>query len=254
MRGIKALIDVAAKHMMQTSELDNPGLEIVIPESYVPYIPDHWNGMLTLAESQNLSKTNLKYCQRMERLTPRERMNRLSSREDLGVGPWDSGIMKLMIKSLDPKTNIDEIAVGNAVPWSCRTRAKLTNSNPTPVMCDHALEYWSEMIPAIGPKLQLIVTFGVVARDVIQRAVKNLKSACQVCPLRFPASIAMNQAASLFTTEDLLSWFPEVEDACRAMSKPVSHFSRGEIVFACHAASMGREHRRRKHDHSTSPG
>ena len=38
---------------------------VVIEEPYIPYIPDKWNYVLVLAESQNLSSRNSDYVQEL---------------------------------------------------------------------------------------------------------------------------------------------------------------------------------------------
>ena len=78
------------KHVMADSEI------VVIREPYIPYIPNNWNRVLVLAESQNLSSSNEGYVQHLNSLTANERMNRLGFEgDDIGVYPWDDGSLKL---------------------------------------------------------------------------------------------------------------------------------------------------------------
>ena len=59
-------------------------------EPYIPFIPSNWNGIIVLAESQNLSSTNEDYVQYLNSLSISERMKRLSLGYDsIGVDPCD---------------------------------------------------------------------------------------------------------------------------------------------------------------------
>ena len=46
------LFEICASHITPSE------ISVVIPEPYVPFVPDDWNGILVLAESQNLSQTS----------------------------------------------------------------------------------------------------------------------------------------------------------------------------------------------------
>ena len=92
----------------------------MVPEPYLPYLPDQWNGVLVLAEAQQLAGAR-EYLRWLRGLPPEQRMIRLSTPNPsgVGVGPWDNGIVKLAVKAMMPDIQPEEVAVGNAVPWSC---------------------------------------------------------------------------------------------------------------------------------------
>ena len=91
----------------------------VFREPYVPYISDSWNGVLTLAEAQNLAGEE--YRTRLEQLGPDGRFERLQhgdGKGGLGIEPWDNGLLKVGLMAAHPELDVEEVAVSNAVPWS----------------------------------------------------------------------------------------------------------------------------------------
>jgi hypothetical protein len=88
-------------------------LNAVIAESYIPFVPEDWNGVLVLAESQNLSKKNASYVAWLNDLSDRDRIRRLYLRESIDIQPWDDGSLKLAIEAL--KFKASQTAVCNAV-------------------------------------------------------------------------------------------------------------------------------------------
>ena len=63
-----------------------PRPDLVLSEPYVPYVPADWNGILVLAEAQNLSRGNQEYAARLRGLPPRERVLRLVQERGAGIG------------------------------------------------------------------------------------------------------------------------------------------------------------------------
>ena len=49
------MIQVCKRHILPQH------VHAVVPEPYIPYIPDKWNAMLVLAEAQNLSSGSFEY-------------------------------------------------------------------------------------------------------------------------------------------------------------------------------------------------
>ncbi len=65
------LIAICQKYVVSES------VNVVIKEPYIPYVPKNWNGMIVLAESQNLSSTNEGYVQSLKSKNADKRINRL---------------------------------------------------------------------------------------------------------------------------------------------------------------------------------
>ena len=117
------LVDICGRHILHDVE------SVVLKEPYIPYIPQPWNGVLVLAESQNLSSENTEHVETLREMSPAERILRLRASPDyVGVYPWDDGSLKLAIEaSLQVKAA--EVGVSNAVLWSQRG-ANGENVNP----------------------------------------------------------------------------------------------------------------------------
>ena len=207
--------------------------EVVFPEPYLPYVPTPWNGILVLAESQNLSDPSGGHVRRLDQMTPEERMTRLPGPDCIGVGPWDNGIVKLALKAMMPDVDIDEIAVGNAIPWSRRDRAR-KNANPTKGMRSKASDFWRELLKVWQPGPRHLVVLGNMAAETIRGAgisESRLK-------LRLPSPNAIRRICGMFDRDDLLGRFPEVGRAAKVlgMEKPSLEY----VFYACHAVSLGK--------------
>lgn len=235
MLDLQAMVDVARRHTLGTDDLDEDGLEVAFEESYLPYFPRNWNGVMVLAESQNLPSAADGYCQHLSSLTEEERLTRLPASDDLiGVAPWDDGSIPLMVKSIWNDLDVLEVAVGNAVPWSCR-KVGGGNANPRKVMVPRASEFWNELLPILSSKLHTILVFGKIAEEVLRCSVEKTRWNGLFLPLVLPSPWNMNRLASMFVKEDMLSRFPEVENARQLLK---DDFSWCQIAFACHAVSV----------------
>ena len=119
---------------------------VVIPEGYIPYIPEGWNKILVLAESQNLSsQKNGDYVKWLQSLTPIKRMTRLKRyTNDVGIYPWDDGSLKLSIESA-LKIKACHTAVSNAVLWSQRSNTG-ANINPSNSLMNFSGRIWKELL------------------------------------------------------------------------------------------------------------
>ena len=93
-------------------------VEAMVREPYLPHVPENWNGVLVLAEAQQLAGAHT-YREWLNGLPSEQRMIRLSlkSPDGVGVGPWDNGIVKLALKAMLPEIDVEQTAVSNAVPW-----------------------------------------------------------------------------------------------------------------------------------------
>ena len=210
----------------------------VVREPYVPLVPQGWNGLLALAEAQNLADPEDDYVKRLDDLSPKERMQRLKPTYPVGIEPWDDGSMKLMLKSMIPSIGLSRVAVSNAVPWSFRTEGR-SNLSPPDKAQVKAAEFWREMLNALAPSLSLVVAFGNVAEYVIQEAGWT----GHFVKLRLPSPSARYRLANMFDTNDLLTRFPEVAFAWANLPKPdpsLETLALGQVLFACHAVSLRR--------------
>ncbi len=210
---------------------------VIIREPYLPYVPDPWNGILVLAEAQQLASA-VKYRQRLEGLSSDERVRRLYVwlGDGLGVRPWDDGSIKLGLKAMRSDLRLEEVAVSNAVPWSCAEGK--ANRNPTDEMRQAAVAFWHELLAVWEPEIRAVVTVGKTARLVM----KATGFKAPVVLLRSSSRCYMNQVRGLFCLDDLLERFPEVAAAADAVGiqRDDDKEFYNKVFFACHAASVGR--------------
>jgi hypothetical protein len=221
----KLLLDICKKHIPPKSE------NAVISEGYIPYIPDNWNKILVLAESQNLSRQNKKYVDWIQSLTPIERMNRLNEyKNGIGIQPWDDGSLKLAIESaLNEKA--ENTGVSNAILWSQQSNTG-ANINPSNILLNLSALIWKEFLAILQPKL--IITAGKKAEYVV-------KTSCwsgQHIKLRLPAKTALSRVSGMFKADDLLMRYPEVNRIVIKNPSWVNEYKQNKIFYACHAVSI----------------
>ena len=149
-------------------EVTIEGNGAVIPEPYIPYIPERWNRVIVLAEAQNLAKSNDDYVGILQKMSKRNRIERLyrafETENRMRIQPWDDGSLQLAVEGalgIRPQ----ETAVSNSVMWSQRKRNG-TNMNPSSKLRRLSTRLWEEMSKEISPRI--VVTAGAVARDVIR--------------------------------------------------------------------------------------
>ncbi|MDZ4205125.1 MAG: hypothetical protein U1C46_09955 [Bacteroidales bacterium] len=207
------------------------GNKFVIAEPYIPYIPENWNGILILAESQNLSKTNDNYVTILRSLTPEQRIERLYYEESyIGVYPWDDGSLKLAVESaLNIKVN--DTAVSNAVLWSQRNETG-ANKNPSDEIIKLSSLLWKDFLEIINPTM--IVSAGNIARDIILKT--NWKG--KQINLRLPSKMALSRVSGMFDKADLLKRYPEVKLVINKNKNWVKSYELNKIFYACHAISI----------------
>ena len=203
----------------------------MIREAYIPYLPKDWNGVLVLAESQNLSNKNEDYVKWLQSLTSIKRMTRLKRyKNDVGIYPWDDGSLKLALESA-LKIKACHTAVSNAVLWSQRSNTG-ANINPSNSLMSFSARIWKEFLAILQPKT--VITAGKKAEHVI-------KESCwsgQHIKLRLPAKTAMSRVSGMFKAEDLLTRYPEVKQAVVKNPVWVNEYKENKIFFACHAVSI----------------
>ncbi len=203
----------------------------VIAEPYIPFIPENWNGILVLAESQNLSKANQSYVKELRKDSPYDRLIRLyKNTKFIGVYPWDDGSLKLAIESA-LKVNANETAVSNAVLWSQRSGSG-ANKNPERIIQELSTEIWNEFLYILNP--ELVILAGKIAQEVINRTKwKGNKKA-----LRLSSRNAMSRISGMFDKNDLLKRYPEVREVAEKNKSWIKDYSLNKIFYACHAVSL----------------
>lgn len=225
---LSRLIKVCEKHNLPTR------FRSVIPESYAPLIPQNWNGILILAEAQNLSKRSQEYRVKLRTLSKRDRILRLYLNifpDGVGIQPWDNGALKLAALAMFPKESLEGFAVSNAVPWSL-VKSNDSNKNPTDSIEKRARDFWIELLPILKPK-RIICAGRVAARVIGPQASATM--------LRLPAPHFINGLSDLFNHRDLLNRYPEVKRALSNLpgAKTMKSLP-GKILYACHAVSKSK--------------
>jgi hypothetical protein len=200
------LFEVCAKHYLGEWERQ----QIVIPEPYIPHFlvgGAHWNGVLVLAEAQNLRNTEHDYPAKLKkahadgnRETLWNRLNLSWSQfpkhfatvadgvhRDVAIRPWQNGVIPSVVAAIaqfggdnaadvfeagDPVAAIRRVMVSNAVPWS-RVDARGQNLNPGGEEMKRAVRFWAELLPALTASagtVRLLLAFGRTAERVMQQA------------------------------------------------------------------------------------
>ncbi len=227
----EALINVCKSHCYQNAE------NVIVPEPYLPYVPENWNGIFILAESQ--SSAAPQYWKRVKEESALERMQRLEKNpKRLGIGPWDDGTIKLALQAIfegaDLGLKLEEVAVSNAVPWTRKSDDNRKNLRPDGQMQDKAAEFWKEFFHAWQPEIKALVVLGKFAEGVMRKA--EILEKYRVLNLRLPSPNVIDRVRGMFSCDDLEIRFQEVKKAreCLGVSK-----DEREIFFACHAVSLG---------------
>ncbi len=225
------------KRMMQTCEkhVIHEEIEVVIREPYIPYVPENWNGVLVLAEAQNLSSTNDSYVEKLKRMSSKERYKRLNEHHnDLGIQPWDDGSLKLAIESA-LMIDADTTAVSNAVVWS-QVDELNRNITPSTKLIDLSTKFWTDLLPLKIP--EHIVTCGNTAHRVFSETFKVIRFTGQHTKLRLPSKTAMSRVSGMFSKDDLLKRYEEVNEIVKKHPEWTDKFKQNKIFFACHAVSI----------------
>jgi hypothetical protein len=219
------MLEICKRHLVSDS------VDVVIPEPYIPYIPDNWNGILVLAEAQNLSKSSKNYVEYLKNSSAETKFSRLKNPDNLGIGPWDDGSLKLAIHAAFNEMP-QNTAVSNAVLWSQIT-AEGNNANPSDMLVDHAVNFWNDMLSLISPRH--VISCGKKAHRVID----SIKSgAWKRHRLSLPSPNLLSRISYMFSETDLLQRYPEVKNTIDIFPELVSKNRRNKIFYACHAVSL----------------
>ncbi|MCG9730077.1 hypothetical protein L1D44_09465 [Shewanella sp. Isolate13] len=226
MANVEGLISTCKKYVLDDRNA------VVISEPYIPYVPENWNGILVLAESQNLSVSNSDYVQSLSSMSADDRIQRLGySSEFVGVYPWDDGSIKLAVEAA-LSVSASQVAVSNAVLWSQRGGNE-QNVNPDLDLQSLSSKIWSELLSILNPKV--VVCCGKIAQSVVSKSGWEGEKIL----FRLPAKTAMSRVSGMFTEEDLFDRFPEVKKV--ADENPLwlsGGYRQNKIFFACHAVSV----------------
>lgn len=225
----KDLIAACKKYMVPDS------VSVVINEPYIPFVPNNWNGIIILAESQNLSSATEGYVEDLNSLTADERMERLGfwEKEDIGVYPWDDGSLKLAIEAAFG-VKASETAVSNAVPWSQRGESG-QNINPGIVLQNQSAKLWAELLDILKP--DLVICSGKVADSVISKTGWSGHK----FKVRLPAKTAISRISGMFNENDLLTRYPEVKAVVDVHPEWLEDYRSNKIFFACHVVSLNKK-------------
>ncbi len=231
----EALLNVCKNHCYQNAE------NVIVPEPYLPYVPENWNGILVLAESQ--SSAYPQYWERLKKESTLERMQRLGKYpEGVDIGPWDDGTIKLALQAIFEGANLnlklEDVAVSNAVPWTRKSDDNRKNLRPDEQMKAKAAEFWKEIFLVWQPDVKVLVVLGNVAEGVMKQA--RILGKYRVLKRRLPSTNAINRIINTFDCGDLQIRFPEVQKAKETIKEAMGiHFKPWQIFFACHAVSLG---------------
>jgi len=226
---IEHLVRICLDHPLPDSD------RVVVSYPYIPWVPSDWNGILVLAEAQNLSKTNADYRNNLRNMLPNEQVRRLHhDRISLGIEPWDDGSLKLAVDAaLDARSA--QTAVSNGVLWSQVTDTD-ANQTPSDKLVQESSGVWSEMLPVLQP--MCVVSAGKKALAVVEAAKKMSGCSFEHIHLRLPSTNNLSRISGMFSGEDLLRRFPEVARVTDIYPDWVAENTQNKIFFACHAVSM----------------
>lgn len=206
---------------------------------YIPYIPNNWNGILVLAESQQLrgnNDGNLKYVNNLREYAPDDKNlisrlgnTKINNEGGIGISPWDEGYIPLAMMSCFPDKMLNEFGVANAVPWHLdKSNRKQEND-----YIRMAKDFWEIVIPMlVNNGLHTVIRTGTYARDILnynslKKHVENvvyIRSASQ-----------LERDAWLFNENDLLKRYPEIVSAIEKSGSIWN--SSYHIFYAAHAVS-----------------
>lgn len=237
------LLEICRRHILPLAYEGRP-YYVVVPEPYVPFIPENWNGVLVLAEAQNLSKGSPDV-EWLTSATSDERIFRLGRDGRIAIQPWEDGSLKLAVEAV-LGIRAAWTAVSNAVPWSL-VDEKGNNKNPTPKLINRSKGFWSELLPALKPAH--IVTAGGVARRVITGALAKCDDSplCTAWPL--PSPRLFSPISQTIDEVELMRRFPEVATAMSQNPDWVKTRRPNKVLFACLAVAAVKGHARKGHVH-----
>ena len=212
--------------------------EVVVDIPYIPYIPENWNGILVVAEAQNLNIGDYANCsdeQKICRLYPDHDSSRSYAIEGpfpkMDVKPWEDGSIPLALKAaLD--LNPYETAVCNACLWSLRKDDK--NETPNDEMQNQSKQLWEKLWAILDSNAQKVVCCGKIAWSIFNFVEEGKKQ--KLC---HPSKKLLTPVSGMLKEEDLFSFYPDVKRAYDALEYErygIKH-KQNKIFYASHAVS-----------------
>lgn len=234
MKRTDELLEICRRHILPIAYDVRP-YYVVVPQPYVPFIPNNWNGALVLAEAQNLSKGSPDVGW-LTSATSDEKIFRLGRDGRIAIQPWEDGSLKLAVEAA-LGIRAAQTGVSNAVPWSL-VDEKDNNKNPTPKLINRSIGFWSELLHALKPAH--IVTAGAIARHVITGALEKCDDnpTCTAWPL--PSPRLFSPISQTIDEAELMRRFPEVEKAICQNPDWVKARRPNKILFACLAVAAAK--------------
>ena len=224
----KRLITICQRYVLDAHSL------VVVPEPYIPLMPEQWNGTLVLAEAQNLAGKNGNYPMWLKAASPEARIRRLGRNGQVGVGPWDNGSLKLAVEAALQLRAV-ECAISNGIPWSL-VNADGNNQNPSKELVARSAALWAEMLVMLQPTH--LVTVGVKAQAVVLAALKGSQLKPKRTTWALPSPRLLSPLARMVNETDLLERFPEVKRVVKTHPEWIQGSNRrNKILFACLAVS-----------------
>ena len=145
-------------------------VKVIERTPYIPYIPENWNGVLVVAEAQNITEDDYRDCseeQKICRLYPNrdclQNYEISGSFPKLDVKPWNDGSIPLALKA-SLELNLFETAVGNSCFWSIRNGE--ANENPNEDMRNQSRILWQQMWDVLKERCSKVICCGNIAKEI----------------------------------------------------------------------------------------
>ena len=215
---------------------------------YIPFIPENWNGILVLAESQQLSgnkKGNIDYIKLLNEADEIDQITRLGNKTitekepefKIGITPWDDGYIKLAMTACYPNKNINEFSVSNVIPWYFIRSNKLHRKEY--IILSNL--YWQKIIPIlIDYGLNTIIRTGTYARNILNsKLVNNERLMKSVYYLR--SASQLERVAYLFDSNDLKAHYSDINKDINKLKsiqeEEINLDTESHIFYTAHALS-----------------
>lgn len=220
-------------------------VKVIERTPYIPYIPENWNGVLVVAEAQNITEDDYRDCseeQKICRLYPNrdclQNYEISGSFPKLDVKPWNDGSIPLALKA-SLELNLFETAVGNSCFWSIRNGE--ANENPNEDMRNQSRILWQQMWDVLKERCSKVICCGNIATEIFNFIEDDNLT---IKELRHPSPNAMSRVSGMFNKDDLFSRYPEVKNAYDELgfgnptNESIRNYMQNKIFFACHAVSL----------------
>ena len=230
------LRQICKKFKITDSEINDYGKKPKIYDRfpYAPYIPKNWNRILVLAESQQLrgnNEGNSEYVKCLmnadvEDLIFRlgnEKITGVNSNVQLGISPWDEGLIKIAMLSCFPEYRSDQFGVSNAVPW----HLDKNKEKQTDFLERKSIKFWKKILPELNPKI--IICTGKYAESIISETKFCEQNDCKQIEIR--SASQLERIVSLFNEDDLLDRYPEVKIAIEQNPDLIGDYDKRYYVF-----------------------